>query len=192
MLRISARLATWLLAFATAGCGTVTASQPAAATHTAVPATAPNAGQTPVPAASPASTATASGCQSPAPGGPGVKTLVITLAGNDRTYCVRVGDKLSVYLRGTAAHPWQRPLASSNALMPIPDPALTLARGVTAASFAAARPGQVLVTSVRLPCRISTPPGKGGIEPAFPVPAVHPLPWCGPTHRFSASVIVLR
>jgi hypothetical protein len=192
MHRISARLATWLVAFATAGCGTVTASQPAAATHTAVSATTQNAGQTPVPTASPASTATPSGCQSPAPAGPGVKTLVITLAGNDKTYCVRVGDKLSVYLRGTDAHPWLRPLASSNALMPIPNPALTLAMGVTAASFAAVRPGQVLVTSVRTACQIAIPPGKGDIEPAFPVPAVYPLRLCAPTHRFSASIIVLR
>ena len=188
MHRISARLAIWLVAFATAGCGTVTAQQPPAAPS----ATVHNAGQTPVPTASPASTATPSGCQSPAPVGRGVKTLVITQAGNGKTYCVRVGDKLSVYLRGTDAHPWLRPLADSNVLMPIPNPALTLARGVAAASFAAVRTGQVLVTSVRLPCQIAIPPGKGDIEPAFPVHAVYPLRLCAPTHRFSVSIIVLR
>ena len=192
MHRISARLATWLVAFATVGCGTVSASQPAAATHTTEPATTQNAGQTHGPTASPASTTTPAGCQSPAPAGPGVKTLVITLAGNGKTYCVHVGDKLSVYLRGTDARPWLRPLASSNALIPVPNPALMLARGVTAASFAAVRPGQVLVTSVRRTCHIAIPQGKGDIEPAFPIPAVYPLRLCAPAYRFSASIVVMR
>jgi hypothetical protein len=96
-----------------------------------------------------------------------------------------------VYLRGTSASPWLHPLVSSDALVPIPNPALTLVRGVTGASFAAVRPGQVLVTSVRLPCRVTIPLGKGDLEPAFPVPAAYPLQFCAPGHRFSASIIVL-
>jgi hypothetical protein len=95
-----------------------------------------------------------------------------------------------VYLRGTIANPWLHPLVSSDALVPIPNPALTLVRGVTGASFAAVRPGQVLVTSVRLPCRV-TILGKGDLEPAFPLRTIYPLQFCAPGHRFSASIIVL-
>jgi hypothetical protein len=120
------------------------------------------------------------------------KTLVITLASNEKTYCVRIGDKLNVYLRGTDANPWLRPLVSSDALMPIPNPALTLASGVVGASFAAIRPGQVVMTSVRPPCQVTIPLGKGDLEPAFPVPRTYPLRFCAPAHRFSASIVVLR
>jgi hypothetical protein len=117
---------------------------------------------------------------------------VITLAGNGKTYCVRVGSKLHVYLRSTDSHLWLRPLASSSStLVPIVDPAGTLVRGVTGASFAAARPGQALVTSVRPPCQV-TLPAKGELEPAFPLPGTYPLRFCPPGNRFSASIIVVR
>ena len=198
MRAFSVGLATCLVAAVAVGCGTVPASHSGSAAHTAAAARAENPGKTPgVPTAEPTSTGPAraevpSGCQSPAPAGPTVKTIVITLAGNEKTYCVRVGDKLSVYLRGTDTNPWLRPLVSSNELVPIPNPAGTLARGVTGASFAAVRPGRVLITSVRPPCQVAIPLGKGDLEPAFAVPRAYPLRFCAPGHRFSASIIVLR
>jgi hypothetical protein len=199
MHRISAGLAACLVATVTVGCGTVPASPSGSAAHTAASATAGNPGQksgvptaSPASPASPASARAPSGCQGPTPAGPTAKALVITLASNEKTYCLRVGDKLNVYLHGTDVNPWLRPLVSSDALMPTPNPALTLARGVTGASFAAVRPGQVLVTSVRPPCRVAIPLGKGDLEPAFPVPSVYPLQFCAPGHRFSVSIIVLR
>ncbi len=197
---ISAGLATFLAAAVTVGCGTVTASSSSSAAHTAASTRAENSGQKPgvatsspasANAASPGSARAPSACQGAAPAGPAVKTLIITLASNEKTYCVRVGDKLNVYLRGTDVNPWLRPLVSSDALMPIPNPTLALARGVTGASFAAVRPGQVLLTSVRLPCQVTIPLGKGDLEPAFPVPNAYPLRFCAPGHRFSASIIVL-
>jgi hypothetical protein len=33
---------------------------------------------------------------------------------------------------------------------------------------------------------------KSGLEPAFPLPRTYPLRFCGPGHRFSVSIIVLR
>jgi hypothetical protein len=189
MHRISAGLATCLVAAVTVGCGTVQAAQPGSATHTAAPATAgTTSGQPGAPTAGGASARTPSGCRG---AGPAVKTLVITLAGNGKTFCVRAGGKLSVYLRSADSHLWLRPLASSSALVPKPNPAGTLARGVTGASFAAARPGQALVTSVRPPCQ-TTIPAKGELEPAFPLPGTYPLRFCAPGHRFSASIIVVR
>ena len=171
MLRISAGLVICLAAAATAGCGTVPA---------------PNSGSGAASIAGPASAGSSSGCQSAAT----AKTFVITLAGNAGTYCVRVGDKVRVDLRGTASNPWLRPLASGDALVPIPG-AVT-AGAVTSASFAAVLPGRVTMTSARPPCQVAVPSRKNELEPAFPLPRVYPLKSCPPGHRFSALVIVQR
>jgi hypothetical protein len=119
--------------------------------------------------------------------------LVITLAGNGKTYCVRVGEKLDVYLHGTVASMWLEPLASSNVLTPVPNGELSLVAGLTEEFFAAARTGQVLITSVRPPCQFDIPQWKtgGGIEPAFPVPKTYPLRFCAPAHRLSVSILVI-
>jgi hypothetical protein len=84
------------------------------------------------------------------------------------------------------------PLVSSSALVPIPDGANSLVKGLTAGLFAAVRPGQALVTSVRPPCQVTVSAGKGDLQPADPVPAAYPLRFCPPGHRFSASIIVVR
>jgi hypothetical protein len=118
------------------------------------------------------------------------KTLLITLAGNGKTYCARVGDTLRVDLRGTGSRPWLRPLVSGDAVVPIPGAASD--EGVTGASFAAVRPGRLIVTSVRPPCRVAVSSAKDELEPAFPLPRVYPLRFCAPGNRFSALVIVRR
>ena len=184
MLRISAGLVICLAAAATVGCGTVPApnSGTQAAASTAGPAS-----------TGPASAGSSSGCKSAAAAGtrePAARTLVITLAGNAETYCLRVGDKLRVDLRGTASNPWLLPLASGDALVPIPG-AVT-AGAVTSTSFAAVLPGRVTMTSVRPPCQVAVPSRKHELEPAFPLPTVYPLKSCPPGHRFSALVIVQR
>lgn len=115
---------------------------------------------------------------------------MITLAGNGKTYCARVGDTLRVDLRGSGSSPWLRPLVSGDALMPVPS-AVT-AGAVTSVSFAAVQPGRVTMTSVRPPCRVAVASAKNELEPAFPLPKVYPLKSCPPGHRFSALVIVLR
>jgi len=164
MLRLSAGLVICLAAIVTVGCGTV---------------------QTPHPGSG-----SSSGCQSSAPAGPAARTLVITLAGNGKTYCARVGDTLRVDLRGPGSGPWRRPLVSGDAVVPIPGAASD--GGVTGTSFAAVRPGRLIVTSVRPPCRVAVPSAKDELEPAFPLPKVYPLRFCPPGHRFSALVIVRR
>jgi hypothetical protein len=194
MLRISAGLVTCLAAAVTVGCGTVPAPYSGSGVHTAVPAkTADHGTQPGASTAGPASAGSSSGCQSPAPTGthkPTAKTLVLTLAGNAKTYCVRVGDRLRVDLRGTNSDPWLRPLASGDALVPIPG--AVMAGAVTSASFAAVQPGRVIMTSVRPPCQVAVPSGKNELEPADPLPRVYPLKSCPPGTRFSALVIVQR
>jgi hypothetical protein len=191
MLRIPAGLAICLAAIVTVGCGTSQAPHPGSGAHPAVPARAKSQGPPPgVSTAPPDGAGSSSGCQSSAPTGPVARTLVITLAGNGKTYCARVGDTLRVDLRGTGSSPWLRPLVSGDAVVPVPGAATD--KGVTGASFAAVRPGRVIVTSVRPPCRVALPSAKDELEPAFPLPTVYPLRSCAPGHRFSALVIVRR
>lgn len=194
MPRISAGLVICLAAAVTVGCGTVPAPNSGSGTPTAVPAKTASNGTGPgTSTARPASGGSSAGCQNSASAGtrgPAAETLVITLAGNAKTYCVRVGDRLRVDLRGTDSDPWLRPLASGDALAPVPG-AVT-AGAVTSASFAAVRPGRVTMTSVRPPCQVAVPSGKNELEPAFPLPTVYPLKSCPPGHRFSALVIVQR
>ncbi len=144
--------------------------------------------------ARPASTGPAGGepttCQDSAAAG---QPLLITTASNGKTYCVRVGEQVEVQLRGSVSSMWLEPLASSNVLTPVPNGELSLVAGLTEEFFAAARTGQVLITSVRPPCQFDIPQWKtgGGIEPADPVPKTYPLRFCAPAHRLSVSILVI-
>jgi hypothetical protein len=191
MLRLSAGLAICLAAIVTVGCGTVQTPHPGSGTHPAVAPRAKSQGPPPgVSTAGPDGAGSSSGCQSSAPAGPAARTLVITLAGNGKTYCARVGDTVRVDLRSTGSSPWLRPLVSGDAVVPVAGAATD--EGITGASFAAVRPGRVIVTSVRPPCRVAISSAKNELEPAFPLPTVYPLRFCAPGHRFSALVIVRR
>src|SRR5262249_52707890 len=139
MLRISAGLAICLAVIVTAGCGTAQAPHPGSGAHPAVPASAKSQGPPPgVSTASPDGAGSSSGCQNSAPAGPAAGTLVITLAGNGKTYCARVGDTLRVDLRGPGSSPWLRPLVSGDAVVPAAGAATE--EGATAPSFAAVPP----------------------------------------------------
>ena len=197
MNRSSIGLATCFVAAVTAGCGTVTASQPVAGGHTTGPGTTGRVSQTPGTASHgsasgrPASTGPASGGSlAGCSGGVSAQGLRITLASNGKTYCVRAGAELDVYLRGTVSSAWLEPLASSNVLKPIPNGALSLPAGLTGASFTAARSGRVFITSLRPPCTGALTQ-KNEVEPAFPLPKTYPLHACAPQRRFSVTVIVL-
>jgi len=187
-------LAACLLAAVTAGCGTVTASSSGGGAHptvtagqataSAAHATASATKQSQAPGAVHASSGARSGCQHLA------NDSTLTLASNGRTYCIGVGEHFNVYLRGTQASRWLVPVASSNAIVGAPNGAMSLIAGLTGASFVGARPGQVLITSVRPPCAGSIA-GKNEFEPADPLPKTYPLHECAPQRRFSVTVIVL-
>lgn len=172
-----------LLAVLVTGCATAPASSPGPGTHTTGSA-APAGAQAQSPGVVTATIAPSAGCQRLAGG-------TLTLAGNGRTYCLRVGQHLSVYLRGTMASRWLEPLVSGNALVGAPNGALSLIAGVTGASFAAARPGRVLITSVRPPCQVAIP-RKNEAEPADALPKTYPLRFCAPSRRFSVVIVVTR
>ena len=191
----SSGVAACLLAAVTAGCGTVTASSSGGGAHpttSAVRATASalhatasavSTRQSQAPSALNASTAAPAGCQRPAGD-------VLTLASNGKTYCVKVGEKFDVYLRGTVASRWLVPLASSDVIRPVPNGALSLIAGLTGESFAGVRPGRVFITSLRPPCTGAIIQ-KNEAEPAFPLPKTYPLHACAPQRRFSVTVVVV-
>jgi hypothetical protein len=186
---ISAGIAACAVAVVAVGCGSAQAPGSGSAAPPAASATAGNPTTNP---AVPTGAGTPSACRGPAPAGPAGQTVLITLAGNGKTYCVRVGDTLRVDLRAAGSAAWLRPLAHGSALVPVAGAAPTPALGITTASFAAMRPGQVIMTSVRPPCHIAIGAAKSGLEPAFALPRTYPLRFCGPGHRFSVSIIVLR
>lgn len=171
----SSGVAACLLAAVTAGCGTVTASSSGGGAH--------STRQSQAPSALNATTEAPSGCQRPAGD-------VLTLASNGKTYCVKVGEKFDVYLRGTVASRWLVPLASSGVIKPVPNGVLSLIAGLTGESFAGVRPGRVFITSLRPPCT-GAMTQKNEVEPAFPLPKTYPLHACAPQRRFSVMVVVL-
>ena len=172
--RLARVLAAGLLAAVIAGCGTVTASSSGGGAHPT--ASAPRATVASSPATAPA-------CLRPSGD-------ILTLASNGKTYCVRVGERFDLYLRGTVASRWLVPLPSSDVLKPTPNGALSLAAGLTGESFAGARPGKAFITSLRPPCAGSLAQ-KNEAEPAFPVPRTYPLHACTPQRRFIVTIVVL-
>jgi hypothetical protein len=167
-------MAICLVAAATAGCGTAHASQPGTLA----------AKQSPASRTVVAGTAAPASCQHPAG-----KSLVLTMTSKGKTICVRVGTRLEVILHGTRSQPWKEPVATGHVLTGVPNGAFSLPVGITAASYAAARPGQSLIVSIRPPCQV---PVKNEAQPAFPLPGPYPTRLCSPDRVFVVTIIVLR
>jgi hypothetical protein len=172
-----------------AGCGMAPVAEPA---HSAsAPARTVHPGQSDIAADGALGVRARPGCQG-ATAGPAGRTVVITLAGNGKSYCVRVGDKLRVSLAARGTSRWQQPLVSGGgAVVTAPGAASTPAGG-TVGSFAAVRSGQVTMISVLPPCQYTVPVRKNAFEPADPLPTTHLHQACPPDHRFRALIIVLR
>lgn len=106
----------------------------------------------------------------PAPGDPGdvtchrgsaaAATLTITYADNGQALCARRGTAVLVFLKGTPANQWSAIHASGDALVPHANGRMTLALGVTGASYLAARPGTATIRSFRQPCGPGATPGN--------------------------------
>ena len=173
------------------GCGTAPAADPL---HTA-PAPTPASvkpGQSGIAAAGPLGVRVRPACRGAATAGPAGRTIVITLAGNGKTYCVRAGDTLRVYLPARGTSQWRQPLVSGGSAVVTAPGAGSTPAGGTRGSFAALRPGRVIMTSVLSPCQYTVPVWKNVIEPANPLPTAYVHRECPPDHRFSALIIVLR
>jgi hypothetical protein len=116
-------------------------------------------GQQPGSAASgPASTPAAVTCGTAVAAlGPG-RTLTLGSADNRRSFCVKRGTGVLIFLHGTATDMWSEPKSSSAALVPSANGRLTLALGVTGGFFVAARSGSAVISSARSRCEHPGPP----------------------------------
>jgi hypothetical protein len=106
-------------------------------------------------AAGPPGNPVPSRCVTPKLTAPG-KTFTITEKDSGKTYCVIAGTKMFVFLHSSPSRMWSPIHASSAALQPQPSGIFTLARGVTAAHYLAARLGRTTVESRRVPCHPTT------------------------------------
>jgi hypothetical protein len=93
----------------------------------------------------------------PAVLGPG-RTLTLTLTDGSRSFCVKQGTGVLIYLRGTAIDRWGPLKSSSAVLVPSANGHLSLAVGVTGGYFVAAQPGSAVITSARSRCGSVVPP----------------------------------
>jgi hypothetical protein len=111
----------------------------------------------------------------PQPGGPGAvgchggspalaDRVTITYADNDQTLCVRPGTAVLVYLKGTPPHKWAVIRAAGTALIPHANGSMTLAIGVTGASFEAVRRGTAVITSFMPACGPTSTPGNADAQ----------------------------
>ena len=185
----SAGLAACAAAAFAVGCGTAPVADPMHTAPALTPARTVKPGQSDVAADGPLGVRVRPRCQGATTAG---RTIVITLAGNGKRYCARVGDLLRVFLRGRGTSPWLQPLVSGGGALVTAPGATTTPAGVTQGLFAAVRPGQAIMTSVLPPCQYTVLMRKNVFEPADPLPTTNIRRACPPDHRFTALIIVLR
>jgi hypothetical protein len=130
-------------------------------------------------ATSPAASAPAAAC-GPASAvlGPG-RTLTLTDTDNSRSFCVRRGTGVLIYLHGSATARWGTLRSSSAALVPSANGHLMLALGVTGGYFIAAQRGSAVISSARPRCG----------QPAVPsAPATPGKASCGSVELFRVTI----
>jgi hypothetical protein len=123
----------------------------------------------------------AAACGSATPTAPPNRTLTLSAGDNGRSFCVRPGTGVLVYLKGTPQLKWNALKSSSAAMVPTANGHLALALGVTGGYFVAAHPGVAALTSTRSPCGPqATPTGPTSSNPRK----------CGITQTFKVTVRV--
>ena len=123
----------------------------------------------------------AAACGSATPTAPPNRTLTLNAGDNGRSFCIRPGIGVLVYLRGTPELKWDALKSSSAAMVPKANGHLALALGVTGGYFVAAQPGVASITSTRSPCGPQvTPTGPTSSNPRK----------CGITQTFKVTVRV--
>jgi hypothetical protein len=123
----------------------------------------------------------AAACGSATPTAPPNRTLTLSADDNGRSFCIRPGIGVLVYLKGTPMLKWDVLKSSSAAMMPQANGHLALALGVTGGYFVAAHPGVAAITSTRNPCGPQvTPTGPTSSNPRK----------CGITQTFKVTVRV--
>ena len=123
----------------------------------------------------------AAACGSATPTAPPNRTITLSAGDNGRSFCIRPGIGVLVYLMGTPKLKWDALKSSSAAMVPQANGHLALALGVTGGYFVAAHPGVAAITSTRSPCGPQvTPTGPTSSNPRK----------CGITQSFKVTVRV--
>jgi hypothetical protein len=142
---------------------------------------APAAGGSSSSPAPPTAPPAAAACGSATPTAPPHRTLTLNTGDNGRSFCIRPGIGVLVYLTGTQAVKWAALKSSSAAMAPAPNGHLALMVGVTGGYFVAVHPGVAAITSTRSPCGPqATPTG----------PTTSNQRKCGITQTFKVTVRV--
>ncbi len=149
------------------------ASGPAASAASGTPAATSPAASAPAAAASCGSTAAVRGPS---------RILTLSDTDNSRSFCVRRGTGVLIYLHGTATHRWGPLKSSSAVLVPSANGHLMLALGVTGGYFVAAQPGSAVITSARSRC------GPAAALPSAPTASGKAS--CGPVEVFRVTIVV--
>ena len=108
------------------------------------------------------------------------RTLTLRAADSGRSFCVKPGTGVLIYLKGTPTLKWAALQSSSDALVPRANGHLALALGVTGGFFVAVHPGVADITSSRSPCRL----------PASASPSAGSSEQCGTIQTFRVTVRV--
>jgi hypothetical protein len=149
-----------------AACGQQAGPAASGPSSSAVPSTAPPA---------------AAACGSATPTAPPNRTLTLSAGDSGRSFCIRPGIGVLVYLKGTPQLKWDALKSTSAAMVPAANGHLALALGVTGGYFVAAHPGVAALTSTRSPCGPqATPTGPTSSNPRK----------CGITQTFKVTVRV--
>jgi hypothetical protein len=118
----------------------------------------------------------AAACGAATPTSPPGHVLTLRAGDTGRSFCVKPGTGVLIYLKGTQELKWGALKSSSAALVPRANGHLALALGVTGGYFVAAQPGVAAITSSRSPCHLepSASPSAGnerkcGITESFRV-----------------------
>jgi hypothetical protein len=132
------------------------------------------AGGSPGSPAPPSGPPAAAACGSATPTAPPHRTLTLSTGDNGRSFCIRPGIGVLVYLMGTPKLKWA-------AMVPTANGHLALTVGVTGGYFVAAHLGVAAITSTRGPCApLATPSGPTTSNPRK----------CGITQTFRVTVRV--
>jgi hypothetical protein len=113
--------------------------------------------------------------------GPG-RTLTLNTTDNSRSFCVKRGTGVLIFLHGTATARWSPLKSSSAALVPSANGHLMLALGVTGGFFVAAKPGSAVISSARSRC------GPSAVPPT--APATSGKASCGSIELFRVTIRV--
>jgi hypothetical protein len=138
----------------TAGCGQQTAG-PAAGGPSGSPASATGAPASSTPVSSTGAPAPSTGppaaaaCGSATPTSPPNRTLTLSTGDAGRSFCIKPGVGVLIYLKGTPTAKWATLKSSSAVMVPRANGHLALALGVTGGFFVAAKPGVATITSSR-------------------------------------------